>query len=1236
VKAKTSTVFALIAVLAMTLSGAAAAQTGASQAPQGPAPSLVASQQARLSTAPLSGPVMFIENVGQFGDGARFQVRCGSGTIWLAEDALWVTVLEKPSSSEAPSPPSGDGEDSLPSPSGRGDGGAGTPRKGVNLRLSFVAANPRPSLEPFNRLDTHVSYFIGNDPAQWRADVPAWGGVRYTDLYPGIDLEITGENGYLVQRLVAREGTDLDAVQLRVEGGDEMTLDGDLLRLRTAVGEYTLPLLQVSGTGNAELPPPTVAGNQVTSPFGHAQGEAAAAGPQSGASDLLYATFLGGSNSDGGRGIAIDASGAAYVTGWTNSSDFPTTAGAFDTSLNGDYDAFVVKLNAAGSALTYATFLGGNLKDEGYGIAIDASGAAYVTGWTVSGDFPTTAGAFDTSHNGGYDAFVVKLNAAGSALTYATFLGGSSNDLGSAIAIDASGATYVTGFTASSDFPTTAGAFDTSFNGGYDDAFVVKLSAAGSALTYATFLGGSGGDQGWGIAIDASGAAHVTGLTSSSDFPITAGAFDTSFNSGNYTDAFVVKLSAAGSALTYATFLGGSSGDVGYDIAIDASGAACITGYTWSSDFPTTAGAFDTGFNGYYYDAFVVKLNAAGSALTYATFLGGSSLDEGLGIAVDTSGAAYITGYTWSSDFPTTAGAFDTSSNGDYDAFVVKLNAAGSALAYATFLGGSYDDEGLGIAIDTSGAAYVMGYTESSDFPTTAGAFDTSFNGDRDVFVVKMAMGEPAALPFLDLPLQYTDFSVAVKGSNGGVGPGYVNSWFDHTHPGYGNADGTLTTWLGPYTGGGNIGRTNCNEPPGGLGFRCYDSHDGIDFRHVSDNVLAAATGTVFGIGYESSGFGNYLLVDHHNCYASIYAHLKTISVANGTVITDLIAQPLGMMGNTGLSMGGGVHLHFGLYYDPTCDGNWSDRIAVDPYGWSGTGLDPWAGPSRYLWLHPYPFAQQPISSSGGSVSTPSGNLTATVPAGAVSSPVTLELWDTPPVAEASAELRSTGYSFWMRVLEWLTGGSSSSLMANASTHSFDVPVTVAVHYDPSWIPHLDTNQLTIYQRDDVGEGWIGLSTIIDAVNQQASAQTTQPGHFDLQAPLVCPADALEPNDNYDGASVVQTDGSEVSNLFDIAQDEDWFKFLAVAGTEYAIQTTNLAAGVDTALEIYDTDGVTLLTSDDNGGGGQASSLAWQAPRDGLYFLRVSRAADSEYGCAASYRLSVAQSRRLFLPLILR
>jgi hypothetical protein len=466
-----------------------------------------------------------------------------------------------------------------------------------------------------------------------------------------------------------------------------------------------------------------------------------------GAADLIYGTFLGGSSDDFSQDIAVDGSGNAYVTGYTFSSNFPTTAGAFDTTLGNTLDVFVTKLNTTGAALIYSTFLGGGNSEYGYGIAVDGSGNAYVTGYTSSSNFPKTTGAFDTTFGGGTDVFVTKVNATGTALGYSTFLGGNGSDTGYDIAVESNGRAYVTG-NASSNFPTTAGAFDTTL-GGSDDVFVAKISIPGSTLFYSTFLGAGNHDLGYGVAVDGSGYAYVTGQTYSTNFPKTAGAFDTTF--GGPFEGFVTKVNTAGTALSYSTFLGGSAYDTGYDIAVDSSGYAYVTGATNSSDFPTTAGAFDVslgGSGGVVYDTFVTKVNTTGTALSYSTFLGGSNDESGRGIAVDSSSSAYVTGYTQSSNFPTTAGAFDTSYGGiaGNDAFITKVNTTGTALNYSTFLGGSSYDYGLDIAMDSSGYAYVTGYTQSSGFPTTPGAFDTSLDSYSDAFVTKLAVGVSLAI----------------------------------------------------------------------------------------------------------------------------------------------------------------------------------------------------------------------------------------------------------------------------------------------------------------------------------------------------------------------------------------------------------------------------------------------------------------------------------------------------------
>jgi hypothetical protein len=456
---------------------------------------------------------------------------------------------------------------------------------------------------------------------------------------------------------------------------------------------------------------------------------------------LSYSTFLGGKANDRGSAIAVDSSGNAYITGYTNSSNFPTK-GPFQPSSGGGADVFVTKLNATGTALVYSTYVGGSNNDIGNAIAVDSAGNAYVTGSTASANFPTMS-PLQAHLKGSEDAFLLKLNPAGTALAYSTFLGGSGLDVAYGIAVDGSGDAYVTGTTGSTDFPTTPGAYQTTNPGPtFVEAFVAHVNATGSSLVYATYLGGDFGAHGTSIAVDGSGNAYVTGNTSSTNFA-TAGAYQTV-----YGDAFVAKLNAAGTALVYATYLGGSGDDRGLGIAVDGAGNAYVTGVTASTNFPTL-NAYQPVYGGNG-DAFVTEFNASGSALLYSTYLGGNGSDDSPGnggaIAVDASGNIYVTGSTSSTNFPT-LNAFQPTYGGGGDAFVAKINPSQSgtaSLVYSSYLGGSGGggDEGYGIAVDGSGNAYLTGETTSTDFPTTTNAFQTRFGGGKhtsDAFVTKIS-----------------------------------------------------------------------------------------------------------------------------------------------------------------------------------------------------------------------------------------------------------------------------------------------------------------------------------------------------------------------------------------------------------------------------------------------------------------------------------------------------------------
>jgi hypothetical protein len=623
------------------------------------------------------------------------------------------------------------------------------------VALDLVGATPRAPVgeEP---LPTRVSYFKGPKD-QWRTGLPSYGSVRYQEPWPGVDVVLSGTAGELESTFVVRPGADPTAIRLAYRGATAVRLEPDgSLVVDTPLGEIS----EQAPVAYQEIDGLRV---EVAAAFEldeNSQPDIQAYHFRLGDYDrsrellvdpvtLVYCGYLGGAEDDLSYAIALDGAGDTYVTGVTTStqSTFPVTVGP-DLSYNGGGDVFVAKVSGDGSFLDYCGYIGGADNDVGYGIAIDSARNAYVTGFTYSTEatFPVSIGP-DLTHNGDCDVFVAKIDPTGTILLYCGYIGGTDVEGGNAIAVDNLGNAYVAGYTSSTEasFPVVIGP-DLTFNG-YTDAFAAKVSASGAGLDYCGYIGGSDDDQGTGIAVDFAGNAHVVGIAFSTEatFPVVIGP-DLSHNGSQ--DAFVASVSPSGAALVYCGYIGGSSGDAGWGIAVDVAGNAYIAGNTTSTEatFPVTVGP-DLTFNGgtIYGDAFVAKIDADGSELDYCGYIGGSNFDlvgGGGCIAVDAGRNAYVTGWTLSTEtsFPVTVGP-DLTHNGVADAFVARVAASGTALEYCGYIGGAASEAGHSIAVDNAGDAYITGSTESDEvsFPVVVGP-DVSYNGgDHDGFVAKVS-----------------------------------------------------------------------------------------------------------------------------------------------------------------------------------------------------------------------------------------------------------------------------------------------------------------------------------------------------------------------------------------------------------------------------------------------------------------------------------------------------------------
>ncbi len=608
----------------------------------------------------------------------------------------------------------------------------------ATIACRLVDASETVRLEGLARLPGLSSYFMGNDPENWIRGVPHYSSLRSAGVYDGIDLIYRGSTRQALEYdFIVRPGADPNQIVLEFTGAEVSIADNGDLVLRAPGGELRQkrPELfqEIGGTRRAVRGSfVSLTRNRVGFRVGpYNRDEALVIDPV-----LDYSTYLGGSDPDSVRAIAVDAEGNTYIAGRTDSFDFP------ETNRHGGLgrgDVFVTKLNTAGDAILYSAIIGGAGDDAANAIAVNAAGEVFLTGFTRSLEFPITPGAFQRIYFGGNsDVFITRLSADGASLVYSTYVGGWATDYANGIAIDGANNAYITGATSSYNYPTTIGAFQPIRVGLDLDIILTKMNSEGTRLVYSTFLISEYDDEGFSVAVDADGRAYVGGFTGGLLFPVTSNAFQRDC----HYDGFVTKFNPEGSHVDYSSCLGGGSLDEVRGLAIDATGTAYVTGFTQSENFPVTqrnplirCGRSD--------DAFGARFTADGSGLIFSGCLGGDHSDIGRAVALDTDGNAYFIGETASSNFPVTPDAISGVRSGDLDVFVAKVDANGTVLLSSTYLGGEREDSGLAIAVDSNGVAHIGGSTDSGDFPTTEGAIQDNKAGAFDGFVAWMHFEVP-------------------------------------------------------------------------------------------------------------------------------------------------------------------------------------------------------------------------------------------------------------------------------------------------------------------------------------------------------------------------------------------------------------------------------------------------------------------------------------------------------------
>lgn len=574
--------------------------------------------------------------------------------------------------------------------------------KAAEIKTRLVGANPASDLSPIDPLPGKSAWFRGKDPSKWITGIPTYARVKAASVYPGIDVVYYGNQSRLEYDFVIAPGADPGRIRMAFGGVSGLKTDatGNLI-VSTSAGELRQdkPIVYqtIAGVRRPVDGSFSITGRTVSFRVGAYDRSA----PLVIDPVLVYSSFLGGADTDEGHAVAADGASAMYMTGVT----YSTPAG--------DGDVLLRKISADGTAFLYIADLGGSDNDIGNGLAVDVNGYAYVGGRTFSTDFPTAgANVFQNqNYDQGYSAFVLRLDPAGQNLIYSTYVGGSNDDRGFALAIDNQGNAYLTGAASSSDFPISQGAYQPTLRGDYD-CFVFKIDNQGNAI-YSTFIGGGSDDEAFGIAVDNNGNAYITGETNSDSYPQANPPFQHSRHGGY--DAFITELNSNGSGLIFSTFAGGGADDTGNGIALDSAGNIYVVGTTSSSDFPGTGSGFQRDYQGGVSDAFVLKYFANGSNIAWASFLGTHGTDEGNGVAIDPNGNVYIAGDTNSDQFPVTSDAIQGRRGGRFDATLSVMDTNGTTLYFSTFFGGSGDDSFFAIALDPYYNVYLTGVTSSGD-----------------------------------------------------------------------------------------------------------------------------------------------------------------------------------------------------------------------------------------------------------------------------------------------------------------------------------------------------------------------------------------------------------------------------------------------------------------------------------------------------------------------------------------